>query len=357
MELTAILEGLLVDGGDLSAQRAARIKSLGKKLKRTLGETSFALDELIESLAIRALGIADGSIQPVAPIKRGSSAWHEAPTEVVAEQAITQPETPAVKDEAAQRIGGKKDFHEQPTVIIDSVTEAALSAADPQSARTTVIDAAAISDELLTADFSDDDMFAAAERAAELARQKRLAETKPAAEEAAAAIQAVKAARAAELAAAQAAQAPSPEGTGPIPDEEATPGWTRPAELLFDDALRLFRLGDSDGALISLERLLASTDLNDDLSEFIRVNEERLLDLYHAIIGPWEKVPVRITENDEPMPLSFFKVPKISVVLKHINGRLSMADIMAKNTMSRLETVAVISQLLRAKCITTEESL
>jgi hypothetical protein len=144
-----------------------------------------------------------------------------------------------------------------------------------------------------------------------------------------------------------------PEPT-PIIQEEATPGWTRPAELLFDDALRLFRLGDSDGALISLERLLATMELNDDLREFIRVNEDRLLDLYHAIIGPWDKVPIPRRENDEPMPACFLATPKIAIVLKQIDGRNSMADIMQANSMTKLETVAVLSQLLRAKTITTD---
>ncbi|MFT5430822.1 MAG: hypothetical protein ACI9OJ_001500 [Myxococcota bacterium] len=138
--------------------------------------------------------------------------------------------------------------------------------------------------------------------------------------------------------------------------DSITPGWTRPAELLFEDTLRLFRLGDSDGALISLERLLASMELNDDLREFVRVNEERLLQLYHAVLGPWTRIPKRHTPKGFHMPKAFFEARKVGIVLGKITDTNSIGDIMEGGEMSRLEAVATLSQLVRARAVVMEEA-
>ena len=138
-----------------------------------------------------------------------------------------------------------------------------------------------------------------------------------------------------------------------IPLGQVSPGWTLSAELLFDDALRLFRLGDSDGALISLERLLATAVLNEDLKDFIDANEAKLLDVYHAIIGPWEKIP-SLVRNGDPMPNGFFTSPKLGEVLPLVDGKVSMSAILEQAALTRLETLAVLSQLLRTKTIRTE---
>ncbi len=150
--------------------------------------------------------------------------------------------------------------------------------------------------------------------------------------------------------------APEPEVT-PIADDQPTPGWTRVAELLFDDALRLFKLGDSEGALVSLERLLAANELNSDLEEFVRVNEDRLVEVYQTLIGPWEKVPRRVAPI-EPMPARFFENAKIARVLARVDGRTSIGRLLDEGGgMSRLEVAAVVSQLLRTKSISTADSV
>jgi len=136
-------------------------------------------------------------------------------------------------------------------------------------------------------------------------------------------------------------------------DQGPSPGWQRSHELLFDDALRLFKLGDSDGALVSLERLLASCQLNDDLQEFVKVNEERLMEVYEVLLGPWEKVPLRI-ECDEPLPDSFFHTEKIVQILALVDGTASLSDIFSSTDMSALEVASVLSQLIRARAISTE---
>jgi hypothetical protein len=140
----------------------------------------------------------------------------------------------------------------------------------------------------------------------------------------------------------------------PEEDDPPSPGWTRRSELLYDDMLRLFRLGDSDGALISLERLLTSTPLNADLEEFVQVNEDRLLELYVAVLGKWASKPVRATEIEGPIPPAFLRFSKIAEVLELVDGSTSFADIVSNTNMTRLETTAVLSQLVRSKLIVVE---
>ena len=137
-------------------------------------------------------------------------------------------------------------------------------------------------------------------------------------------------------------------------EEPPSPGWTRRSELLYDDMLRLFRLADSDGALVSLERLLTSTPLNADLTEFIHVNEERLLELYQSVIGPLDSVPTTLDTTEGPIPTAFLKFSKISSILPLIDGVNCIQDIMEAAPLSRLETITVINQLLRSGVITVE---
>ncbi len=405
MELTEVLEGLLANtsGSDLSALRTSRLKTLKKKRKRWLGNTVEALDALLLALDQREEVLAAEAETAPAPVEEPAeetpatpagetqpyeeaeddtteddAATAEAEEAAAAEQAVIDAQERAASDDlvadlfegddvdplgathfapdpledtadplAETQIGPQRgdprgeDFYEQKTVVVDAISDELLGDARTPVATEEAIRAfetPPVDEDLDTCDDADDhdEMQALG---AEIAEPGEDVPDVVVADEP------------------DAADADAPEPEDDPAAEPTTPGWTRPAELLFDDALRLFRLGDSDGALISLERLLASTDLNDDLNEFIRVNEERLLDLYHAIIGPWEKVPHLRTENDEPMPGSFLAVPKIGIVLERVDGKASMDKIMKQNSMTRLETVAVLSQLIRAKTITTEATL
>ncbi len=132
-----------------------------------------------------------------------------------------------------------------------------------------------------------------------------------------------------------------------------TDGWQQQDEILFDDALRLFRLGDSEGALVSLERLLLTSNLNEDLSEFIVANEDRLVDLYETRFGSFHCI-VELAEDGEPMPSTFRAEAKVVSVLEAVNGARTYDEIMNALDLSRLEVVMVLSQLLRLGSIASK---
>ncbi|HIN85933.1 MAG TPA: hypothetical protein EYN06_05575 [Myxococcales bacterium] len=137
---------------------------------------------------------------------------------------------------------------------------------------------------------------------------------------------------------------------------QPTQGWTLSAELLFDDALRLFALGDSDGALISLERLLTSSELNEDLTEFVQKNEVKLLRVYEEVLGPWNKT-LHLNTSGESLHAGFLRAPKIKWVIGKVDGQATIGDLLQNEKLSQLETVAVISQLLRSKAVSSHSAV
>ena len=305
-DITETLRKLLADvgSGDLSAVRAARLKKITKKRLKTFEAGLDALDALLVAIESRteeleAQAVADTAVDPepaaLAAMALDEAAEAELPSVVVEDEVDSIPPEDGVAHDEAETI-----------VTKDVVT--AVSHADLAGAPST---------------------------AADSSTQALPVEDRPT----------------------PPAGTPAVRGEPlPLDGDVPSPGWTRGAELLFDDALRLFRLGDSEGALISLERLLSSTDLNDDLVEFVNVNQDRLLDLYQAIIGPWELVPRRVGVRADPLPESFFTTSKIEIVLDRVDGTASLDDIMSHGGMTPLESVAVLSQLFRAKVISTEQT-
>ena len=139
--------------------------------------------------------------------------------------------------------------------------------------------------------------------------------------------------------------------------EPISAGWTRRAELLFEDALRLFRLGDVDGGLVSLERLLVSTDLNADLREFVDVNQDRILEQYETLMSPWQKVPELLEPGSVPGVGPITALPKLARVLGLVNGQVTVSEIaQLLPTYRRLEVISALSQLIRYKVVNLRET-
>ena len=126
-------------------------------------------------------------------------------------------------------------------------------------------------------------------------------------------------------------------------------GWQAEVELLYNDVLRLFALGDTDGALVSLERLLIIAPPNDQLRNFLRLNEPKLMKLYEGVMGPWSNVPHKVENADAP---EFFNLhAKFKSILHLVDGRRSLGTILDESYFLPLETCAVLNQLVRAKVI------
>ena len=292
---------------DVAGQLKSRMKRLKKKRRTTLDETFQTLDSLIDSL--------DKTSQSTVPLAPEEGAPPAEDEDGAAEAPVIQAEA-----EAEAEAGAEAEAEAESTA--DDTTESAEARADlpkPEGG-----DVASDVEGAVRDDYDEMEARGAQGVSAESKDLDPAVDT-----------------------AIKASDDESSEDT----DEETTPGWTRRAELLFDDALRLFRFGDRDGAMISLERLLASTVLNDDLQEFVRVNESKLMDLYSGLVGPFEKTPVRVEGQEPQMPSVFLEEPKIQHILSQVDGNTSMSEMIESGEMSPLETVAVINQLLRTRTI------
>lgn len=132
-------------------------------------------------------------------------------------------------------------------------------------------------------------------------------------------------------------------------------GWQAEVELLYNDVLRLFSLGDTDGALVSLERLLIIAPINDQIRNFLRVNESKLMKLYEGVMGPWSNVPHKV---DNPHAPVFFKQhAKFKTILHLVDGKRDLGTILEESYFLPLETCAVLNQLIRSKVILAHDVL
>ena len=133
------------------------------------------------------------------------------------------------------------------------------------------------------------------------------------------------------------------EGTGP--------DMQHAARLLYDDVIWLFGINDGEGALISLERLLTIGQIDDEVSEFLNLNSEKLLGLYEGYIGPFEKVPLRGDTTPDAMPAGYLSQGALKSVFDLIDGERSIADLIDASDRPPLETCASIEQLHRARLV------
>lgn len=126
--------------------------------------------------------------------------------------------------------------------------------------------------------------------------------------------------------------------------------WSRDIELLYEDVIYLFQSSDTEGALISLERLLIVAPANEAIQEFVALNEKKLVDVYERLIGPWTKIPRRNVES-KAMPTSYLRDAKIERIARLIDGKASVDEIFSKVRFGRLEVCCILSQLQRARLV------
>ncbi len=144
--------------------------------------------------------------------------------------------------------------------------------------------------------------------------------------------------------------APAGEGGPAFPGE--MPGYPSEVELLYEDLIWLFQNGDTDGAMVSLERLLVLAPMNESIRAFVRLNEDKLLRLYEGVIGPWTNVPRVLAQVDVPLPALHQRHEKFKTILHLVNAQRTLGRIIEESYFLPLETCAVLNQLLRAKVIT-----
>lgn len=119
------------------------------------------------------------------------------------------------------------------------------------------------------------------------------------------------------------------------------------AQVLYEDIGALFEIGDREGALVSLERLLTVAPVTPQIETFLSHNEARLLEYYESVLGPWTRV-VHLRDSESPMPPPYFRLDKIATVIRLIDGKRNLSGVLAECGLRKIEACAVLSQLARS---------
>ncbi len=119
------------------------------------------------------------------------------------------------------------------------------------------------------------------------------------------------------------------------------------AQVLYEDIGALFEIGDREGALISLERLLTIAPITPSVMAFLDHNEARLLEYYESTLGPWTR-SVRLKPTaEQAMPGGYFQIEKMATIVALLDGR-PVSEVLAASGLRPIEACAVLSQLARS---------
>ncbi len=119
------------------------------------------------------------------------------------------------------------------------------------------------------------------------------------------------------------------------------------SQVLYEDIGALFEIGDREGALVSLERLLTVSPISPQIETFLAHNEARLLEYYESVLGPWSRV-VKLREGDGGMPQAYFNFDKMMRVVSLLDGTRPLSRVLSESGLRHIETCAVLSQLARS---------
>lgn len=122
------------------------------------------------------------------------------------------------------------------------------------------------------------------------------------------------------------------------------------ASNLYDDVRALFEIGDREGALVSLERLIVVAPIAAEIEGFLGHNEARLLDYYQNVFGPFSRV-LRRAEDRGNMPAAYFAMAKVELVDNLVDGERTVAEIIEECGLRKIEACAVLSQLVRSSAV------
>lgn len=122
------------------------------------------------------------------------------------------------------------------------------------------------------------------------------------------------------------------------------------ADNLFADVKSLFEIGDREGALVSLERMVVVAPLTPSIKNFLSHNEGRLLEYYQSVFGPFSR-PVSMKSEGERMPGPYFTLGKVQTVSALIDGNTTVQEVIDASGLTTIEACAVISQLYRSNSV------
>ncbi len=142
-----------------------------------------------------------------------------------------------------------------------------------------------------------------------------------------------------------------PAEAAPVPtlamDQVVAPVvWSALHDHLYEDILWLFKMGDNEGALNSLARLMDLGDGTEELQRFLTINQEKLFDLYHRLVGD----AGAMVERQEGAVIGdryFFQRAEVEALLDSVNGATSISDLFRSAGLSELKVYSHLHRIRR----------
>ncbi len=131
-----------------------------------------------------------------------------------------------------------------------------------------------------------------------------------------------------------------------VPETELPPQvWTAQHDLLYEDILWLFRVGDNEGALVSLGRLLNVAGQTPELERFLEINESKLVGLYERLLGSFQR-PLTVSDNGLG-DRYFWDVQEAQELLKLGRAAGTLATLLERSPYPTMKTLAMAHRLQR----------
>lgn len=121
------------------------------------------------------------------------------------------------------------------------------------------------------------------------------------------------------------------------------------ADALMDEARRLFENGEFESARDLLSALMARDDVHEDAHALLAAVDAKLEAVYEAQLGPLGQTPQLNIAMSELASMTLDH--RFGFLLSQIDGMSTFEDILELSSMSRLETLDVLAQMLKREII------
>ena len=130
--------------------------------------------------------------------------------------------------------------------------------------------------------------------------------------------------------------------------------WGSLHDQLYEDVLWLFKMGDNEGALNSLARLMDFGSGTEELERFLTINSEKLFDLYHRLVG----APDTLIERQDVVigDRYFFHRGEVEALLEQVDGARPLSAIIEASELSELKVYAYLHRIKREGLIRVHRS-
>ncbi len=123
--------------------------------------------------------------------------------------------------------------------------------------------------------------------------------------------------------------------------------WSPSEQMLYEDILTLFELGDQPGAMISIERLLMLSPRAQELDVFFERNESTLKRIYEEYFGSLDRIPVPL-RNAHPIKIPTSDAATVMDILRLVDGQRTLRDVIRLSSLGDLRGLVSLAHLARS---------